>query len=196
MDSGRGVENQFEVIVRKENATFFLYSREWHLLVQGTDLNQAYEKIKDEQKLILERYRRAGLEHELPAFRAKHSMFSLGRRFGLDLFATLTKVLIVGAVLGVFLLLGSLAFVNQLQPLHQKIEKMTSPSPTLVGKIATGVIEKIARSMEELTPERREKVRQSLRTIVRELEPFRMELRTAVSEVPRSPVTRQPSSLP
>lgn len=192
MESGRGVENQFEVIIRKVDETFFLYSREWHLLVQGTDLNHAYEKIKDEQKLIIERYRMAGLEHELPGLRPKHSMFSLRRVAGLDVFATITKALIVCSVLGVFLLLGSLAFVNQIQVLHQKIEKMTSPSPSLLGKVAAGALEKIARSLEELTPERREKVRQSLRTIVRELEPFRNELRPLVGKVPQSTVKRQP----
>src|SRR2546428_1897326 len=115
MDSGRGVENQFEVIIRKEDDTFFLYSREWHLLVQGTDLNQAYEKIKDEQKVILERYRKAGLEHELPSYRPKHSVFSLGKVFGVDVIATLTKALIIGPVLGVFVVLSSLVLVNQLQ---------------------------------------------------------------------------------
>lgn len=176
MDSGRDVENQFEVIIRRKDDIFFLYSREWHLLVQGTDLNQAYETIKDEQKLILERYRKAGLEHELPGSPAKHSMFSLGRVFGQDVFPTLTKTLIVGSVLGVFLFLGSLAFLGQVQLLHQKVVMMTSPSPGLLGKIATRAIEKIARSLEELTPERREKIRQSLRTIGRELEPFRSEL--------------------
>jgi len=189
MDSGRGVENQFEVIIRKEDDTFFLYSREWHLLVQGTDLNHAYEKIKDEQQLILERYRKAGLEHELPRFRSKHSMFSLGRVFGVNVFATLTNTLIVCAVLGFFVFLGSLAFVDQLLLMHQK---MTSPPPSLVGKIATRAIDKFARSLEELTPERREKTRQSLRTIVRELEPFRNEFQPLVSKVPQSTVKRQP----
>src|SRR5437773_7825546 len=135
MDSGRGVENQFEVIIRKEDDTFFLYSREWHLLVQGTDLNHAYEKIKDEQQLILERYRKAGLEHELPRYRSKHSMFSLGTAFGLDVVATVTKALLVGAVLVIII---NLAFLDQLQSLHHEIEKMTSPSPRVLGKIATG----------------------------------------------------------
>lgn len=189
MDSGRGVENQFEVIIRKEDDTFFLYSREWHLLVEGTDLNHAYEKIEDEQQLILERYRKAGLEHELPRYRSKHSMFSLGRFFGVNVFATLTNTLVVCAVLGVFVFLGSLAFVDQLQLMHQK---MTSPSPRVVGKIATRAIVKIARSMEELTPENREKVRQSLRTIVRELEPYRNELRPFESKVPQGTLKRQP----
>lgn len=178
MDSGRGVESQFEVTIRKVGDAFFLYSREWHLLVQGTDLNQAYEQIKGEQKLVIERYRKAGLEHELPGFPAKHPLFLSGRGFGLDVFATLTKALIVGAVLCVFVFLVSF---SQLQVMQQKIEKMTSPSPALVGKIATGAIEKTARAMEGLTPERKEKVRQSLRTIVRELEPFRSELLPFVS---------------
>jgi hypothetical protein len=181
MESGHRVENQLEVIIRKKSDTFFLYSPEWHLLVQGTDLNQAYETILDEQRVILERYRKAGLEHELPAIRSKRSMFSLDRGFRLDLFGTLAKALIVGPVLGLFLFLGSLAFLNQLQLLPQKIEKMTSPSPDLVGKIATRAVEKIAQSIEGLTPERREKVRQSLRTIVRELEPFRNEFQSPPS---------------
>ena len=189
MESGRGVENQFEVIVRKEGDTFFLYSREWHLLVQGTDLSHAYEKIKDEQKLILERYRRAGLEHELPGFHAKHSMFSLGRGFGLDLFATITKALILGAFLGGFVFLVSF---NQLQLLHKEIEKMTSPSPALVGKIATGALEKIARALEELTPERREKVGQSLRTIVREPETYKSELQPSVNRGLQNTMRPQP----
>jgi len=176
MNSGRGAHNQFEVIIGKEDQSFFLYSREWHILVQGTDLNQAYENLKDEQGHILERYRKAGLEHELPRFSSKHSMLSLGTVSRLDLFATLSKALIVGAVLGVFVFLGSLALWGQLELLHQRIEKMTSPSPGLVGKIATGAIEKIARSMKELTPENREKLRLSLRTIVREMELYRSEL--------------------
>ena len=191
MDSVRVVDNQFEVIIRKDEDTFFLYSREWHLLVQGTDLNQAYEQIKDDQKLILERYRRAGLEHELPGFRAKDSMLSLALGFGLDIIGSLAKALIVGVVLCAFVFL--IGF-NQVHLLSNKIEDMTSPSPRLVGKIATGVIEKIARSMEELTPERREKVRQSLRTIGRELEPFRSELQPPVNRGPQN--TMRPQLLP
>ena len=176
MDRGLHMENQFDVVVRKVDNSFFLYSREWHLLVQGTDLNVAYEKIKDEQKLILEHYRKAGLEQELPGFRSKPSVFLSGRALGPEMFAVFTKTVIVGAILGGFVFLGSLAFLNQLQLVNQKIVLMTSPSPGLLGKVATRAIEKIARSLEELTPERRETIRQSLRTIVRELEPLRSEL--------------------
>lgn len=181
MDMGRNNDTRFELLVRKGDDTFVLYSREWHLLVQGTNLSQLYETMKEERQAIIERYTKAGLEHELPGVPAKPSKFSFGRSFGRDVMATVTKIIAVGAVVGLFFFLGIIASLNQLQVLQQKFEKMTSPSPHLVGKIATGAIDKIARSLEELTPERKEKIRQSLRTIIREVEPFRNELGISVS---------------
>lgn len=172
MDRGHDKESQLEVTVRKKGDIFYLYSQEWRLLVKGTDLTQVYEQFKNEQALIRERYHEAGLEHELPGSYSKPAKSPFGKLSGVNVFATITKALIVCSIFGIILLLGGLAFVNQLQVLHQKIEKMTSPSPGLVGKIATGVIEKVARSLEELTPERRERIRQSLRTIARELDQY------------------------
>ncbi len=184
-----GVEQQFEVIVRKDGDTFFLYSREWHLLVEGTDLSQAYEQIKNEQSCIRERYGRAGLERELPV-RPSTSRFSLGRILELNLVATVAKTLLICVTVSVFVFLGSLALFEQVQ-LGEKIQKLTSPPPGIVGKFATGVIEKIARSMEELTPERREEIRKSLQTITRELESLKNESRSSVGEVSQGPLTRQ-----
>ena len=119
-------------------------------------------------------------------------MFLFDRIFGRDVLNLVLRTTIVGAILGIFILIGSLIFIDQQIRLVQQIKKMTSPSPGLVGKIAAGMMEKIAQSLEELTPERRESIRRSLRTIARELEPFKTELSAASTETSNSMPKRHP----
>lgn len=173
MHSGRSSEPRFDVLIRKVGDVYFLYSKEWHLLVQGTDLNQAYEKIKGEQELILERYRKAGLEHELPRFSSKEPIRAFGVNVGLNVLAGLTKSIVVGIVLCVFVFLVSF---NQIQLLVHKVDDMTSPSPILLGKIADGMADKIARAMVEISPERRDNLKRNFQTIAREMRAFTSEL--------------------
>jgi len=55
------MSTQLDIVVRKEGNTFFLYDRTWHHLVEDEDLNRAYEQIINQQRLLRERCRRAGV---------------------------------------------------------------------------------------------------------------------------------------
>lgn len=179
MASGDDMSTQLDIIVRKEGHTFFLYARSWHLLVEDKDLNRAYEQIIDQQKLLRERCQRAGLEQELPDAQGRRGAGSP------RLVDTLKKYVLVGAVLSVFVYLGSLTLIEYLQ-------EATSPSPRLVGKVATSMLIKTARTLEELSPENKDKIRQSLRTIAREIEPLRNEFQTSGVGDERGSAKRQP----
>jgi len=166
MDNGGDMFTQLDIIVRKEGHTFFVYDRSWHHLVEDEDLNRAYEQIIDKRRLLRERCQLAGLEQELPEAQGRQGAGSP------RLVDTLTKSVLVGVVLSAFVFLGSLTLIEYLQ-------EATSPSPHLVGKIATGMIVKTARTLEELSPENKDKIRQSLRTIAREVEPLRSSFQTS-----------------
>ena len=175
--------SEFEVNVRKKGDTFFLHVPEWRLLVEGTDLNEAYNNLQNQQQAIVRRYREAGLQHELPQPVASPHNKQLLR----DGSRTIVKTVIVGAVVGMFLLLPSMLLVHQLQSFQSRaqqwIKEVDSPSPAALGKIATGVFVKTAQTMEQMTPVRKEEVRESIRIIVQEMLPYAREFRPPVGEL-------------
>ena len=99
----------------------------------------------------------------------------------------LTKSILVGLVLCIFLFLVSF---NQIQLLAHKIDDLTSPSPSLLGKIVDGMVDKAARAMTELSSERRDNLKRNMQTIIRELRTFSSDAEPFFNNVPSNGLKR------
>ncbi len=59
--------SEFEVNVRKKGDTFFLHVPEWRLLVEGTDLNEAYNNLQNSNRLSSGATARRGCSTNFPS---------------------------------------------------------------------------------------------------------------------------------
>lgn len=178
-------DTDFNTIIRKKGDFFFLFMPEWNLIVEGSDLNAAYAEILRQRAAISKRLHDAGLEHELPRPR-KRFLFpprSEGRPF------STTPIVVSLMIIASALLVAPAIIVKQIKSFQDTAQHIVmnvseqirtvanETSSAQLAQTTSNLIIKTATVMDEITPEKRAAVQQSIRTIVKNLRPFVSDLR-------------------
>lgn len=148
---------EYKTIVLEQQDGFFLRSPELGCIAHGGTLAKAYELLREEKRLYLQKMLEHGFEQDIPLPGDAQGQAS-------PMTGTRRAVVITGAILAVIIVLGAVAglFV-------ETAVKKVSQAP--IAKLILNNIQGAAFMLNEMPEVEREALRQSMRTIMGQLNP-------------------------
>ena len=167
----------YPIVVKSCDGRYFAVCPALGLVVEGERVDDIYRTARSQIDEIVGRYERAGLA--LPSYDANMPSFSVNLTRDVSIFAL--KAAIAGAIAAAVLVLVSL-------PLTGALREVSGFTRTAGDKLQATVEQKLkpesisesvralAATLQQITPERRAELRESLRVIAIELQPYASEL--------------------
>lgn len=173
---------QYDTVVRTRNGQYYLQIKELGLLVHGEDLASTFAKLTNKRDALVKDFQDAGLLQELPIASASSVSNGSGRSIGQELGLFSLKMLMVAVTISV------IVFVAVSQVAYTA-EKVAAKLETSIGELRKKPFKEIERQLilaaeaeNEPSPEKQEKILQSLRVLVKRVKPYVDELRPLFSD--------------
>lgn len=173
---------QYDAILRTRNGHYYLQIKELGLLVHGDDLASTYSELSRKRDALVKDFQDAGLLQELPIASSIGVSAGTGRSLGQEVGLFSLKMLMVAVTISVVVFVA----VSQVAYTAYKVADKVEVS---IGELRKKPFKELERQLfmaadasNEPSPEKQEKVVQSLRVLVKRVKPYVDELRPLFSE--------------
>lgn len=176
----RDAGDDYPVIVKQVAGRFFLSCPALGIIIESHDLEAGYSEVQKTKAEVLERYARAGIRAGLPPTGDAGGAPSEPLSRQLRPFAVKTAV--ISAIAAVFLVWIVSPVTNAVYNVNTLLRGVMQDPVGIVQRAVTPsqilqAVKHFAVTIQMVTPERKEELRESLRIIATELEPYAAELR-------------------
>ncbi|MDD4899316.1 MAG: hypothetical protein PHT31_00905 [Candidatus Omnitrophica bacterium] len=165
------INSDYRIIVYKKKASFYMVIPELNLITRGDDILCAYQNLEKAKKELFDKFNELGQEELIPQPLKENRLVFWGNLkdfLAKELIVCLTVILIIFAT-------GAVFAVSLRQYLVRAQAAVTIES-----------VERFAQRLRAISPERKKRLKDSLHSAVKELEPYSEEL---------SPLFKQKSDL-
>jgi hypothetical protein len=176
-----------DIEVHRRNNKYLLIAHQYGVVVRASNLQAGIEELERRSAIIASDLEEVGIPVRTSAPPNKNTELRLRDR--LD--PSLTVIVTVGAVLASFILLATAPIINALAGVRAGISELARlegrSSVEALGRSGTDFIIKLSRTVDQVTPERKEELRTAVRKIAREVESIVEDVRSGPPPAPGRP---------
>lgn len=174
--AGAGTFPAMMLVVEQSKTGFRLTDPQLEITVRGSTLAEAFDKLRETREMVMAKLAEAGFPAPPNAVmpHAAHGYTAYQppqrHRSGLFMALSVAAVVLIGALLAIPVLNG----ISAVQAGITRIKEMAKPE--IAARHASDSLVTFAKTLQLMSPDRREEVRKSLRIIAEELRPLVLEL--------------------